>query len=115
MSLEITRFTRTLASAVTSSTEIDIGKAYSKVLLEIPTMPSGCDVFVQGARESGGTFRRIYNAGVNADSTPQAVFFDSTITNCFVEIPAYTRFLKIELSASAMADNQATFSLVCVD
>lgn len=115
MSIEVKQFSVSIASNTTLTSQVDLGKAYDKVVLEIPTMPSGCDIFLQGASSDGGTFRRIYNAGSNPDTTPLAVQFDSSITNCFVETPAFCRYMKVELSASGMSDNSATFNFVCID
>lgn len=104
----------TMASGATLSTEVDLSKSFSRVYLEIPSMASGTDVFLQGANASGGTFRRIYMAPSNSDDTPSAWSVDSTITNCFVEIPGALRFVKVELG-TAMTATTANFNFVGVD
>ena len=104
-----------IASGATSSSEVDLGRAYSKVLLDLPSATT-FTLFVQGATASGGNFKRIYHAPGDNLSDPDAIEIASSIAGAngaIVGIPNYTQYMKLE-SATAVA-NGAAYKLICVD
>lgn len=112
---EVISFKATVASGATLSSEVDIGKGYDQVYLD---MASGTtfSVFIQGARTSGGTFKRIYHAPSDNDSVTTAVEIASSTagTNgAIVALPHHTRFMKLEF-ATAVA-NGGTYYFICRD
>jgi hypothetical protein len=103
-----------MASGDTLSSEIPLKGAFSRVALRIPTMTSGCDVYLQAAGVSGGTYERVYATAVG-DSTPAAVFVDSSVTNAIVPFGAPpSKWLKIELS-TAMTATTVNFEVIVSD
>jgi hypothetical protein len=109
----VSAFSTTLASGVTLSSQIDLGRGWEHITVEIPTMASGTDVYFQGAGSDGGTYRRIHHRLTNSNDSPGAMNVDSSVTNCFVHLEfVNTKYLKIELS-TAMTATSAIFGVVC--
>lgn len=106
-------FSVTLSSGVTLSDQIDLGRGWDNVSLEVPTMTSGTDIYIQAASEDSGTFRRCHHGLTNSLDNPGAINIDSSVTQCFVPLDAVRlRYLKVELS-TAMTATAATFKVVC--
>jgi hypothetical protein len=107
-------FETTVSSGVTLSDSIDLGRGWGHVSLEIPSMPSGTDIFIQGSTENGtGVYRRHHHRITNSSDNPTPMNIDSSITNCFVPLEfVRVRYLKIELG-TAMTANAAIFRVVC--
>lgn len=104
----------TVASGVTLSSGIDLSRAYAKLSLEVPTMASGTDVYLQVSSDNS-TFRRLYHAPVAGTTTPPALVIPSSVTNCIVPVSvAGVRYVKIELS-TAMTATSAQFNLIASD
>lgn len=109
----VSPFSTTLTSGVTLSDEIDLGRGWPHITVEIPSMASGTDVYFQASRTSSGTYRRINHRLTNTTDNPSAMNVDSSVTNCFVHLEfVNVRYFKIELS-TAMTATQATFGVVC--
>lgn len=105
-------YTASMASGSTLTGEVDLGQAFDTILLGIPTMASGCNVLVQVASTSGGTYRNLYHGAVVDSTTPVKLDIDSSVTQAFVPIsPACSQFVKIELS-TAMTATSAQFDVV---
>lgn len=106
-------FATTLVSGVTLSDAIDLGRGWTHISVEIPTMTSGTDIFFQGASTLGGTYRRCRHGLTASLDNPAAINIDSSVTQCFVPLDAIRlRYLKVELS-TAMIATAATFKVVC--
>lgn len=102
-------FTKSMASAATFSGEIDLGVTYANYAIEIPSMASGSEVFINGAETTGGTYRRIYFKATSA--TPVAIQIPSSVSNCIVNLnAALPRYVKVEVQ-SATADTAYTFRI----
>jgi len=109
-----TVFPATVASFATSSSEVDLGCSWGQVYLEIPTMTSNTQVHIQGASETGGTFRRVKQPPLNSSTVGTNDFaIHSSATNCLVPIPSGLRFLKVE--TSAVVSFTAAFKIICGD
>lgn len=95
-------FPATMASAGTLTSEVDLGHAWSTVYLEIPTQTSNILHLIQAARESGGTYRRIYHPSVNDSTLPNNLAFSisSSTTQALVPIPGGFRYMKVETSGT---------------
>lgn len=105
-------FTTTIASAATSSSAIDLGGAYNRVMVGIPTMTSATDIFFRVCETSDGTFRRIYHEPIVSSTTPTAVQFDSTVTNCYVPLNIAAQYFQIAYT-SATTEASQTFKVLC--
>ena len=115
MSLEVKRFPVVFASAATSTGEVNLGKAYSKVLVELPSATT-FNINIQGAGATGGSYHRIYNSPADNDAVVTAIEITSATagTNgAIVPIPAYCQYMKLE-SQTAVADG-ATYYLIAID
>jgi hypothetical protein len=98
-------FTATIASATTTSSEIDLEKAYQRVYLKIPSTSVG-NTRIFGTTESGGTYVAV------AASAGTSVDIASSISGKLVEVGQYTRFLKV--IASTAPANGGIYKLVCM-
>lgn len=108
----VVAFTTTIASAVTSSSAINLGGAYNRVMVGIPTMTSATDIFFRTSDTLAGTYRKIYHESVAATTTPPAVLIDSSVTNCFVPLNIAAQFLQIAYT-SATTETSQTFKVLC--
>jgi len=98
--------TVTISSGVTLSSAITMHGPRSEIGVYIPTMTSGCDVYLQGSTD-GTTFKRLRWPAAGdgtGSSTPAARFVDSSITDCLVPFgrPG-VNYLKVELSTAMTA------------
>lgn len=105
-------FSVTIASASTSSSGIDLGGSYNRVMIGIPTMTSATDIFFRASEAIDGTYRRIYHRPKVDSTTPTPVQFDSSVTNCFVPIDVAAQFFQIAYT-SATTDTSQTFKIIC--
>lgn len=112
---EVVYFAAPVASGATLSSEVDIGKSYQEVFVQ---MASGTtfEVFLQGARSPGGSFSRIYFPPT--DSTPAVAPIEiasaaAGANGGIVPIPHFTRYMKLEF-ATAVADG-GTYYFICRD
>ena len=105
-------FETVIASGATLSAELDLGRAYKKVYLDMAGAKA--EVRLQGASETGGTYRSILHPIPNT-TTVQANAYKiaSAISGFIAEIPGGFRFIKVETTA-AVADG-ATFKIHCSD
>lgn len=105
-------YTASMASGETLTAEVDLGQAFDKILLGIPTMASGADVLIQMAGTSGGTYRNLYHGAVVDSTTPVLMQINSSITQAYVPVNAIgSQYVKIELS-TAMTATSAQFDIV---
>ncbi len=110
----ISVFQQTMASGATlTSGQIDLGRAWRSIYLEIPSMTSGAGHYIQ-ASSDGSTFRRIYKYAGNDPCAETYVFqVQSGVTNAFVPVPGGYRYYKIETSETV--GDGATYKFVCSD
>ena len=101
-------FTATIASAGTSSNEVDLGGYYTRVMLEIPAVANATRILV--ASDTGGTYRNLFTGLADNDTSDSVFDIASTISNCFIAIPAPGRYLKVE--ATTAAANGAIYKIV---
>lgn len=107
-----------LASGITTPTNyVDLGRCFSYVFLQIPTMASG-DLFIKAAQDYGGTVGTFYRVCRNQGNTATVhVDFSigSAITNRIVPLPVQgLRYLKVENSSGA-TDTTTVFKFICGD
>ena len=104
-------FTCSIASAATLSGEVDLGHAWFAAYLEIASMTSNSQHFIQAASSRGGTYRRVKLQPVSA--TVQSVDWSvaSSASSCFVPLPAGLQFMKVETTATA--DSGQSYTIVC--
>lgn len=99
------------ASNVTLTSALDLGRAWQNVYLEVPTMTSGCDIYLKAAATSDGTFRRVYTK-VNSATVANPWYVLSSITQCLVDVPAGFQHIKVELT-TAMTATSVNFKVHC--
>lgn len=102
-----TYFETSIQSNVTLGSAIDLGRAWEKCYLFVPSMASG-DVFIQAAEKLDGTFKRVCVDMGNTSTAQMDFKIPSTVTNRVVPIPNYLRFIKVE-SSSGTTDVTTTF------
>ena len=93
-------FAATIASAGTSSNEVDLGGYFLRVMLEIPAgLVNDTRILVSNSK--GGTYRNLFTSFVDNDVTPAVYNLASTVCNCVLAIPAPGRYLKVEATTAA--------------
>jgi hypothetical protein len=98
-------------AAATFSTAVDLGGSYRYYAIEIPTMTSATDIYIQGASTDGGTYRRIYFA--TEDSSPVVCQFPSSVTNgIYAIVGPLPRYVRTEYS-SANTAAVPTIKFIC--
>jgi hypothetical protein len=107
-------FTRNLASNTTLTSALDLGRAWKNVYLEIPTMTSGTDVYIQAAATLDGTMRRVYQRTNSATAQSNVWIVKSNITQVLVDLPAGLRYVAVEIS-TAMTQTSVNFNVHCSD
>jgi hypothetical protein len=109
-------FSVSIASAVSQSSAIDLGRSWQNVILGIPSTTSGTDYGVMVSDASDGTYRRLNHAPTNsAVATVNPVQIASTVTNAMVPLPATGfRFMKI-LHTSQTVDSSYAYKIICGD
>ena len=108
-------YTVTFASGATSSTEVDLGRSFTKLLIEYPSATT-FEMFVQGSRTTTSGFRRIYHEVTSSDTNPNAIEINSAVAGAnggVVPVPYFMRYMKLE-SATAVT-NGAVFHIIGVD
>ena len=112
---QVTVYTQTMPSGATVCTNFfDLGRAYRRVYLEIPTFASGADVFIQGSR-NGTTFRRIYKATISTATVQSYPWqIGSASSQSFQEVPPGFRYYRPEIS-TALTDTVTPWNMICSD
>ena len=109
-------FTGTMTTGATLTSHYDLSeRAWTIIYLDIPSMASGSDFYIQGAATDSSTFRRIHHPVINAATFDSNTFVvGSSVANRLVLIPTGLRFIKVEQS-TAMTDTASVFNLICSD
>ena len=109
----ISVFTKTMSSFSTSTSGYDLGRAWKSCYLEVPSMTSNTELYIQGSGDNS-TFRRTYHPAVNSSTAEANVFaVASSVTNSIIPIPNGFRYVKVE--ASAVVSFSAEFKIICSD
>jgi len=107
----ITVFDATIASAGTISGEVDLGGAYGKVSLMVPSMISKTTASIQIASESGGTYYDAYYAPTSA-TAPVPVQVHANVANgAVVELPIHARYIKVKIPSAPVV--AAGYKIIC--
>ena len=107
-------FTQTLTTGATLTSALDLQtRPWTNIYLDIPTMASASDFYIQGSAENDN-YRRIMHPVINGQSDPNTFIIGSAAANKIVPIPNGVRFIKIELS-TALTSNSLEFRLICSD
>jgi hypothetical protein len=100
------------ASGATVSTAVQLGHSFRGYALEIPTMASGTDIYLQGSTDEGTTYRRIYFA--TEDSSPVVAQFPSSVTNGIYPIVGLLPDrVRVEFS-TAITATSPTIKFICL-
>lgn len=109
--------TITMTTGLTVTTSLDMIKIWDRVMLEVPTSTSGCDLYLQGANYLGGTFRRVtFPVPLTATAQNPIDFkIGSAVTTRIIPIEVVLpRFIKVEAS-TAQTDTTRTFNFLCAN
>jgi len=104
-------FSASIATATTYTSAIDLGGAYGKVGLSIPSIASG-NVRVQVSDKIDGTFKPLFLEPVAGTTTPVILDIVSTVCNCVVPINVPAQFMKVEMS-TITSDSSSVFQVLC--
>lgn len=108
----VTVYSTVIASGATVGSAITMGRSFSRVYLQIPTLPSGT-LYIQGSAD-GSTFRRITKDQGNTATVHVDFSIDSSVSLKIVPIPNGMFAYKVELST--LSTNTAhTFKIICSD
>lgn len=100
-------FSTSIASAATSSAEIDLGAHFSRALVGIPTSWTGGNVRLEVAENTGGTYKALYST---VSSRWEVA---SSISGAFIPVETVGRYIKVETDDAPTADS--TFYVVGVE
>lgn len=110
-------YAATMASAGTLTSEVDVGRIYGSVYLEIPTMNSNTQIHIQAAyatSANGGVYRRLTHPMINSSTVGTNDFaITSGVTSRMVPIPNGFQYYKVE--STATVDNGCVFRIICAD
>lgn len=105
-------FTATMTSAGTLTSEVDLGRVWDTVYLEIPTMTSNTQLHIQASRTLGGSYRRVFHPSINSSTVGTNVFaVPSNVTNAIIPIPNDFQYVKVE--STATVNDGALFRIIC--
>ena len=111
----ISAFTVTMTTGLTSTSSIDLARAWKSVYLQIPSVTSNAIHYIKGSPDNS-TFQRIYHPVPNTSSAQGNVFqIASSLTGVTVPIPNGFRYLKIETDATVGSSTANTYVLICSD
>lgn len=108
-------YTCTFASGATSSSEVDLKRAYDEVYLEY-TSGVTFEIFIQGSRSASGSFKRIYFPPADGTTNVSAIEINSATAGAngaIVPLPHQAPYMKLEAGTSVA--NGATFYFICRD
>lgn len=109
-------FTATMTSGATTTGEIQLGSNWNNVYLEIPSLSSNAEHYINAAGDSGGTYRRVYHPSLNSSTVGTNRFaIASSVTNALVPIPNGLKFIKVETSATVGSTTAHTYRVFCAD
>ena len=110
----ISVFEANIVSFGTTSTAVNLGRAWKNVFLEIPSMTSNSQIHIQAANTLGSIYRRVMHP-LQAATTPVGIEFliPSAVTNRMVLIPNGQQFIKVETTATVSFT--AAFKIICSD
>lgn len=107
-------FSVSIASNVTLSSALDLGRVWNNVYLRVPTMASG-DIYIQASPDNSAAFVRICRPQGNTATVHTDFLIGSAVTQRIVPIPiAGCRYIKIE-SSSGTTQVTTTFQVICGD
>ena len=99
--------TMTVASGTTTSNEVDLGRTYRKVYLDLPASLVG-NTKIMAASEAGGTMKTIINSGAS-------VSIASSVSNAMVDLQdlGYSRHMVIVATTAPTAD--VAYKVICAE
>jgi len=114
----VTYFSKSIATGLSATSAYDLGRAWSKVYLEIPALSAtvstqSCGVFIYAAATLDGTYRPIaFDTNVSFP-TAAAWNVSAVVSNIMHRIPDGFRYLKVELTSTV--SNTTVFNIICKD
>jgi len=109
----------TVASAASTSGEVDLSRAWKTVYLDIGTMSTGMAINIWAAHATtadGGTYRPVYHPTVNAATVLTNPFVISGVVGAnggCVPMPNGLRYFKVVLTG--VVSGGALFKAICSD
>jgi len=106
-------FSVTMASAASLSPAADLGRAWGRVYVEIPTMNSNTQCHFLGSSD-GTTYRAVYFDSLNSSTVGTNLYsIASAVTNAIVPAPPGIQYLKVKTTATV--DNGCVYKFICSD
>jgi hypothetical protein len=106
-------FNVSIASAASTSTAIDLGRGYNKVVYD-PTGAGGASMFF-AAPTATDTYRQIRYEVTSGMSAPQTATVGSALSGSLVEVPALRGLRYVKVAATGTIADGATLKLYCSD
>lgn len=107
-------YSKSVASGATSTSAIDLQKAWNNVYLAIQSMTSNSQLHIQASDSETGTFRRVTHPLINSSTVAlNTLTILSSVTSAIVPLPTGLRFMKIEQTATA--DSGQAYTILCGD
>ena len=107
-------YVASMASGATLSTLVNFGKAFKSVYLQVPSMISSSQLYLQAAATVSGTYVRVAYVQANTSTIGHNTFtVGSGATGHIVAVPAGLQYMKVETTATC--DSGETFTFICQD
>lgn len=93
--------TVSMASGNSLSAELDLGRGYPTIYLEISSTPSQSEHQIYAAAVASGVFNPVYQPSVNSSTVSNNIYkIGSGITGALVPIPGGLRHIKVYATAA---------------
>lgn len=106
-------FNLVIASGASTSAEVDLGRAYTKVIYDC-TGAAGSSMFF-AAPVAGGTYRQVRYPVASGLSAPQTATVGSANSGSLLEVPTLAGLRFVKVAADATIANGVTLKLYCSD
>jgi hypothetical protein len=121
-------FPISVASGATRTSEVNLGRSWKQLYLDVPTFPSQTTLYLVAAAFSGGPYRRLYGIG-SYTATVQGTEFSiqSTCSNAILKLESFKNdtafstgnislpFKYIQIETQTSIDDGVSFNLICSD
>ncbi len=97
----------------TKSAEVDLGRAYETLMMVVPTRTVSCQITIEVAEKTGGTFQEIYATDPADGGDNKVISAAGTGAFTWVVPLGGFQYIKVKLSASQTGADQ-TFRVMGV-
>lgn len=109
----VIKFDVSIASGASTSTALDLGGGYRKVMFD-PTGAAGSTMFF-AADSFSGTYKQVKYSIASGMSAPQTCTVGSAVSGSWVEVPALVGLRFVKVAATGTVADGTTLKLICYE